>query len=626
MLRLRKKKMKVVATIVFTLYIFGTKGDSVCNKRHQWSVAHAFQKISPLAEVIFYDLTYDDATNMGGSPRHYFLGDVKDPNERWHTLNGVLDQTRDKNKFIIVMGDGQVQGKFESNKHHWLLEDSNELDNMTDLRLDSLVFLYNCSEDCIHINELYAVKGHVVNNFVGRIPKAKDVISYQTSSNIWQRRKDLFGTTIINTYLPYPTLNMPILNQDGETIGHTGYMVEMLENLGTTLNCTIKWTQPPTRSWGKKIANTTSYDGILGQLINGTADVSSAGLFVNSDRMEILDFTVFTYKFVITITTCHTNNVQEVNLEAFVALFSNKVWISYIALICFFVSVWSGSNFVQSNGSFRYSSALATVGIMSMPSSVHIVPAHSSTKLLLILTSSFAFLIYVHYTANLTTLMTAGPPPLNLKSFQDILDKDINVIIWKGGTPNKAMADAKEGTAQHEVYMNMLGIPEKSFFTSQDDITNKLTSNPKSAYYGPFYAFVKDPKFKIFMVDEMVGTHAGFALGKDSEFRELFDYFLAMLRETGNENLLKLKHTTSRKEINFEVHFNLNIFIVYEISEILMFSQQEPLSLGYENLFLPSIILAFGVTLALVLSLTEYSSNFKHRRTAKNLHLMNGPI
>ncbi len=189
-----------------------------------------------------------------------------------------------------------------------------------------------------------------------------------------------------------------------------------------------------------------------------------------------------------------------------------------------------------------------------MPSSVHIVPSHSSTKLLLILTSSFAFLIYVHYTANLTTLMTTGPPPLTLNSFQDVLDMDMNVIVWKGGTPNKVMAGAKEGTALHEAYMNMLTNPEKSFFTSQEEITKELSTNPKSVYYGPFYAFVKDPKFKIFMVDEMIGTHAGFTLGKDSEFRDLFDYYLAMLRETGNENLLKLKHTTSREEINFEVN------------------------------------------------------------------------
>ncbi len=551
--------MEVILTVFLALLILiETRGDnSVCSEEQLLSVVKAFQKLSSVTQIIYYDLPYNNSTSKDQT-YSYFLGDIESPNERWQFLTELLDGVLEEERFIVVMGSAKVPNIHRSKRHYWLLQDSvSILESMSTLRLDSLVFLYHCSDNSITINELYAIKGIAVNNFVGTVHR--DTLSYHCNSNIWQRRANLLGATITNTYLPYPTLNVPILNQKGETVGHTGYLADVLATLGTMLNFTIRWIQPPDKSWGKPIGNSSNYDGMLGQLMDGSADVSSSGMFISRERMEIIDFTVSIFEFVSTITTGYNSDMHGVNLKAFVAVFTNKVWISYTVLVCIVISVWAGSNFVQSGDSSYYSSAIATVGTMSMPRGAEIPEAYSSARILIIVTSTFGFLMYVHYSATLTSLMTTGPPPLSLKSFRDVLDMDMNIIVWQDSIPKEQMASAKEGTAQNEAYKKMLSNPERSFLTSQEAITNRLYSNPLTVYYGPTSAFIKDPKLKIFMIEERAESHAGFALPKDSELRLLFNYHLVKLREIGALDLLKLKHTTPSSEgRNLEVKLSLS--------------------------------------------------------------------
>ena len=56
-----------------------------------------------------------------------------------------------------------------------------------------------------------------------------------------------------------------------------------------------------------------------------------------------------------------------------------------------------------------------------------------TTRILLLCSCLSSFVIYCFYTADLTSLMTAGSSASSIKSFQDALNLGVTVAFW-GGT------------------------------------------------------------------------------------------------------------------------------------------------------------------------------------------------
>jgi hypothetical protein len=56
----------------------------------------------------------------------------------------------------------------------------------------------------------------------------------------------------------------------------------------------------------------------------------------------------------------------------------------------------------------------------------------ASNRVCLLLISLGAFLIFVYYTAFLTSFMTISDPPQKIEGFKDVLAMDYNILIWKG--------------------------------------------------------------------------------------------------------------------------------------------------------------------------------------------------
>merc|ERR1711884_591513 len=79
-------------------------------------------------------------------------------------------------------------------------------------------------------------------------------------------------------------------------------------------------------------------------------------------------------------------------------------------------------------------------------------------RLLALTTSAITLIVWIYYSNDITSKMTAGSPPLPVRTFDDVLDQGYKVIAidnyhWD-------FKNSKEGTAKHSVF--------KLFFEEDD--------------------------------------------------------------------------------------------------------------------------------------------------------------
>ena len=62
-------------------------------------------------------------------------------------------------------------------------------------------------------------------------------------------------------------------------------------------------------------------------------------------------------------------------------------------------------------------------------------------------------IMFISYTTDITAEMTSGPPKVPIRNFDDVTLHGYKVIVWSGYYKS-LLANAKPGTAKHNVYLN----------------------------------------------------------------------------------------------------------------------------------------------------------------------------
>jgi ionotropic kainate glutamate receptor 2 len=124
---------------------------------------------------------------------------------------------------------------------------------------------------------------------------------------------------------------------------YEGYVIDLCKELAKELNVRMEINLVKDGAWGKKIVNKTNqWNGMIGEVMRGEADIAVADLTINSDREEAVDFT---YPFMATgITILYKKPItKETSLWSFLSPFSTIVWIYMlgafigVSVILFFV-------------------------------------------------------------------------------------------------------------------------------------------------------------------------------------------------------------------------------------------------------------------------------------------------
>lgn len=340
----------------------------------------------------------------------------------------------------------------------WIVN-SIEESNKKMLRLDSSIYQYKCNDDnsVLTMNEVYAVKNKYVmeNQKVVQYDANEDIITYFANPFMWERRQNLTGITIINSVLEWDNF-MFIEEKDGQIL-YNGFLPELVKSMQKIMNFDVEWTSPEDGEWGIKNAS-GEWNGIIEDLRTKKADLCSAGLTVTADRRVVVDFTAEIIEDPITLVTLKPKG-EEMNFNAFIYIFKPEAWIiiiicliiSAIALACISCKLNHKIHVPSDSEEFNIINAIGFVFMVMLQRDYTIVKGSQSSKLLSLVTCFFAFLIFTYYSAFLTSIMTTTSPPAYIESFQDVLDQDLDLVLWPSSSYEQLLVGAKSGSPMRKV-------------------------------------------------------------------------------------------------------------------------------------------------------------------------------
>ena len=372
---------------------------------------------------------------------------------------------------IVFLDDGHHQ-KLQSlliNEFHllkkgvtWLLPESIRVPGLSmKLRLDTRLFLYINWGRSIHLKEMYAVLGKTIIREIGTWDEEKGLSV--TSTNIWERRTDMMGITIRVATVNFPILH-EILYDKSETsiIGGRGLYLDPIYSLQERLNFTCKLIPSVDGYFGGSGIN-GSWNGVVGMLIKGQADIAAAALIITKERSGVISYSIPLAYEIITISV-EQNTRLETDAMIYMKIFPQAAWyvtgaIAIIIAFCFTFMNHSGINSMHNESDSETFNLLNGLGLSltffrQIYYDVNITSI--STKILFILSAVSTYLLYVHYTAYLTAACTSIKGS-SVKSFNDVLKGGYRLIVLENTVAHGMLKSAKPGSPLHELYKKMIG-------------------------------------------------------------------------------------------------------------------------------------------------------------------------
>lgn len=186
--------------------------------------------------------------------------------------------------------------------------------------------------------------------------------------------------------------------------------------------------------------------------------ISNPGLTHSVIRETVIDFTIGVMDDPITIVKRKANRF-EMNFTAYLFIFTPKAWIAIviaiivlaIMLICISNKLKMKLHCHKDSEKFGFLNALAYVLVLLLQRDYIIAKKTVSTRIISFVTCLFAFLIFVYYSSFLTSFMATKSVPDQIKSFEDVLDQDLDLILWIGSSYEQVMKDAEPQSAMNKV-------------------------------------------------------------------------------------------------------------------------------------------------------------------------------
>jgi len=83
----------------------------------------------------------------------------------------------------------------------------------------------------------------------------------------------------------------PFVMKGDNNVGFKGLLIDMLSGIADKLNFTVEYKLATDETFGRVNANGT-WSGIIGEIVNGRADIGLAALTMNSMRMRVIKFSI----------------------------------------------------------------------------------------------------------------------------------------------------------------------------------------------------------------------------------------------------------------------------------------------------------------------------------------------
>ena len=472
------------------------------------------------------------------------------------------------------------------------------------LRLDSnIIFFMDNDNGTFELHDIFAVKGGpLIRLEVGKW-NFENGISLTKSMSRWDRRTNLHQTTLVNCFCLNPGWAEFIKDENNNTIGSEGHIQDMLHYVTGKLNVTIEIVEAERAA---KLVN-GSWNGPIGFLQRQEADVVSAGLGVNLQRSDYIDYIIPTTRGAMTLIAAIPKG-GILNIWSYVEVFGIYQWIIFVAFMALMVigltiihalsDDLSGREFGTKRGSDKnyqldsVSSALSMVFLYVLQSGSHTNSKKLAIRILTLTMSILTLIFFVFYTGDITAKMTSGPPNIPIRTFDDVIANDYKVVTWSGYY-RSILASSKEGSAKLEVYKNRFELIPDALYAKKAVIEDP---DLKTLLYGREIALIprgSDPRTRIqndklfaLEMDDSIFAHGALALQKDSEFLQIFNHYILRALEGGE---IKRSYIYHHKYLFVKENFGII----------------EPQPLRPNNVMFCFSWIGFGVILSVIIVMTE---------------------
>uniref|UniRef100_T1IYW2 Glutamate receptor ionotropic, kainate 2 n=1 Tax=Strigamia maritima TaxID=126957 RepID=T1IYW2_STRMM len=308
---------------------------------------------------------------------------------------------------------------------------------------------------------------------------------------------------------------------------YEGYVVDLVEKVAQVANFSYRFVPVPDDQYGSRLDDNT-WNGQIGEILNGHAQIAVGDLTITSSREEVVDFSTPFMNLGITL-LFRAKEKQKPELFSFLSPFSVEVWIymlaaySGVSCVLFILARFSPYEWDNpypcitdpdslENNFTLLNSLWFTIGTVMQQGS-DVAPRATSTRIVGAMWSFFTLIIISSYTANLAAFLMLEPSISPIDVIEDLTTQTkIKYGCVKGGstygffatTPMyKAMFEQMKANPDVIVDANPNGVDrvkntdDYAFFmesTSVDyttvstcglrKVVNKLGSNLDSKGYG----------------------------------------------------------------------------------------------------------------------------------------------
>ena len=435
----------------------------------------------------------------------------------------------------------------------------NEYAKTLKLRLDTNIIFYEKDETKYSLFDRFAINGGTpIVLKLGNWEKSNGV-QLQMRMNRWERRTDLMGATFHNSLWSNAGLTTWadfIYDENATITGSWGWVQETLFYMTDQLNLTVITNHLPIRGCAQNLWN------------SGPTDVCSGGMPVRMDGFS------YTLPIDVQPQTLLAGVPSGTAPEAmvYIEVFGYLQWSTFFSALLV-ISLGIGVIGALSNAVEQIEQRPSVYEGFVMTSMFFIQQGshpgarnRASQRVLALTTSILTMMLFIYYANDITAKMTAGSPPIPIRTFEDVLERGYKVIVasmWH----NSLLEQSQQGGAKRSVFERFLledsvniieyrhaqslGKSKEQFIAEGGKelpgwhlvpvneaikwAGEQIINDPKTVLYCAVTCVDPSHKGKVIALemDDTYFTMGGLALRPYSEYLSVFNHYMLKAFETG---------------------------------------------------------------------------------------------
>eukprot|EP00094_Tigriopus_californicus_P013526 TCALIF_13084-PA protein Name:"Similar to GRIA2 Glutamate receptor 2 (Homo sapiens)" AED:0.21 eAED:0.25 QI:0/-1/0/1/-1/1/1/0/474 len=265
------------------------------------------------------------------------------------------------------------------------------------------------------------------------------------AQDFMDRRMDLKGLQLKVAYQKSPVYQ--------DFLQAQGYNFEIFKQLQEWLNFTFSAYIPVNdTSYGSMMSDNISFNGLIGQVQQGVADIAVADLTITEDRRKAVEF-IYPVKEIYKALLIQRPGETSA-LGSYVRVISPSAW---MALILYFLSMSLTFTFLFTNWRQQFPlKVLKALAIMAQ----HVARPEKTyeshwvhSKMLTMVALLSGFLIFAHYNALLTSFLTVNNVEMPIQSLDDLLHHpSLKLSVNKDTALEQIMGSAPESSILRRLF------------------------------------------------------------------------------------------------------------------------------------------------------------------------------